>query len=81
MKALISISLLVFLLAPSAPAEPVRLETVLQRTVENNPEIQRARIELERAAGERLVFHSVALPTAIAPDRIDLSRSASAMAL
>lgn len=40
------------------------LDVALQRTVEDNPQIQQARIELERAAGQRLIFRSVALPDA-----------------
>lgn len=40
------------------------LDAAMQRTIEDNPEIQAARIELERAAGQRLIFRSVALPDA-----------------
>ena len=41
------------------------LEAVLQRTTEKNPKIQKAKLDLERAYGRRLVFHSVGLPDAI----------------
>jgi outer membrane protein TolC len=40
------------------------LDVALRRTIDDNPEIQQARIELERAAGARLIFRSVALPDA-----------------
>jgi len=42
----------------------VTLQTVLQRTLERNPNIQEAKSGLEQAAGKRLVFRSVALPDA-----------------
>ncbi len=48
--------------AASAPA--ITLETALQRTMDNNPVIQRARLDLEKASGRRLIFRSVALPNA-----------------
>jgi outer membrane protein len=47
-----------------APAYAIRLETVLQTTLEKNPAIQEARSDLEQAAGQRLVFRSVAWPDA-----------------
>ncbi len=40
------------------------LDALMQKTVENNPEILKAKANLEAAAGRRLVFHSVALPDA-----------------
>lgn len=42
----------------------VTLETVLQTTLEKNPAIQEAKSGLEQAAGQRLVFRSVAWPRA-----------------
>jgi outer membrane protein TolC len=45
-------------------ATGLTLDVLMQRTIDTNPEIQRARIDLERAAGQRLIFHSVALPDA-----------------
>jgi outer membrane protein TolC len=59
-------ALLAFLLCicSAAVAQALTLDTAMQRTIEDNPEIQRARIDLERAAGQRLIFHSVALPDA-----------------
>jgi outer membrane protein TolC len=42
----------------------VTLETVLQTTLERNPAIQEAKSGLEQAAGQRLVFRSVAWPDA-----------------
>src|SRR5882757_10030971 len=44
------------------PAGAVTLETVLQTSLERNPDIQEAKSGLEQAAGERLVFRSVAWP-------------------
>lgn len=44
--------------------EAVTLETVLRTTVEKNPAILEAKAGLEQAAGQRLVFRSVALPHA-----------------
>src|SRR5581483_11997130 len=46
------------------PVEAVTLETVLRTTVEKNPAILEAKAGLEQAAGQRLVFRSVALPHA-----------------
>jgi outer membrane protein len=43
-------------------ADAITLETVLQTTLERNPDIQEAKSGLEQAAGRRLVFRSVALP-------------------
>ncbi len=40
------------------------LDSLLQKTIENNPQIQQARSNLERASGRRLVFRSVVLPDA-----------------
>src|SRR6266566_3581396 len=40
----------------------ISLERVLQTTLENNPSIQEAKAGLEQAAGQRLVFRSVAWP-------------------
>src|SRR6059036_965068 len=42
----------------------ISLERVLQTTLENNPSIQEAKAGLEQAAGQRLVFRSVAWPHA-----------------
>jgi outer membrane protein TolC len=52
-----------FLVAASANA--ITLDALLQQTIDHNPEIGRAKLEVERATGQRLVFHSVALPNAI----------------
>ena len=46
------------------PARAVTLETVLQTSLERNPDIQEAKSGLEQAAGKRLVFRSVAWPDA-----------------
>ena len=64
MKSLAVLEVLAVWVCATVSADTIGLDTLLQRTMEGNPEIQRARIELERAAGERLVFHSVALPSA-----------------
>jgi outer membrane protein TolC len=45
-------------------SDAITLETVLQRTLEKNPAIQEAKSGLEQAAGQRLVFRSVAWPRA-----------------
>jgi outer membrane protein TolC len=45
-------------------ARAVTLQTVLQTTLERNPAIQEAKSGLEQAAGQRLVFRSVAWPDA-----------------
>ena len=42
----------------------VTLENVLQTTLEKNPAIQEAKSDLERAAGQRLVFRSLVWPHA-----------------
>lgn len=55
------------LLAVAARAEisyPVTLAECYQRTLAHNPNIQQARLDLERAAGTKLVFASRALPRA-----------------
>jgi outer membrane protein TolC len=46
----------------ASPAYAVTLETVLQTTLERNLAIQEAKSGLEQAAGQRLVFRSVAWP-------------------
>ena len=57
---------LIFLLAYSlVTSHAITLDALLQQAVEKNPEIQKAKAGLEQAAGNRLVFHSVALPGAI----------------
>jgi outer membrane protein TolC len=48
--------------APFGLTEDLTLDTVLKRTVEKNPEIVNAKLELERAYGRRLVFRSVGYP-------------------
>src|SRR5438105_5948411 len=40
----------------------ITLERALRTTLENNPSIQEAKAGLEQAAGQRLVFRSVAWP-------------------
>jgi outer membrane protein TolC len=44
------------------PSHAITLETVLQVTLEKNPAIEQAKSGLEQAAGQRLVFRSVAWP-------------------
>jgi outer membrane protein TolC len=43
-------------------AHAITLESVLQTAIEKNPEIQEAKAGLEQAAGQRLVFRSIAWP-------------------
>jgi outer membrane protein TolC len=57
---LIPITLLCF----ASRADAITLQTVLQTTLEKNPAIQEAKLGLERAAGQRLVFRSIAWPGA-----------------
>ncbi len=49
-------------LASLANAPGLTIEQALARAVENNPRIQEAKAALEQAAGQRLVFRSIALP-------------------
>ncbi len=44
-------------------AHAVTLETVLQTTLEKNPAIQEAKLNLEQAAGQRLVLRSIMWPS------------------
>ncbi|MEP6603016.1 MAG: TolC family protein [Spartobacteria bacterium] len=46
-------------------SDAITLDALMTRTLANNPEIQKAKYDLEKAAGRRLVFRSVALPDAI----------------
>lgn len=46
------------------PTRAVTLETILQTALERNPAIQEAKSDLEKSAGQRLVFRSVAWPDA-----------------
>lgn len=48
----------------ASASDAITLQTALQRTLENNPEIQKAKCDLEGAGGRRLVFRAVALPDA-----------------
>jgi outer membrane protein len=48
----------------ASPAKAVTLQRVLQITLERNPAINEAKSGLEQAAGQRLVFRSVAWPDA-----------------
>jgi outer membrane protein TolC len=47
-----------------ATTHGITLDALLQKTIEKNPEIRKARLELEEAFGHRLVFRAVALPDA-----------------
>ena len=46
------------------PTHAITLDTLLQKTIEKNPEIQKTRHDLEQAFGRRLVFRAVAWPEA-----------------
>jgi outer membrane protein TolC len=46
----------------ASPVRAITLDTVLRTTLEKNPAIQEAKSGLEQAAGQRLVFRSVAWP-------------------
>jgi outer membrane protein TolC len=57
--------LIVILMACFArPAYAITLEKVLQTTLKKNPAIQEAKLGLEQAAGQRLVFRSIIWPDA-----------------
>jgi Outer membrane protein len=45
--------------------DAITLEALLQRTLQNNPEIRSAKANMEQAFGQKLVFHSRALPDAV----------------
>jgi outer membrane protein TolC len=47
-----------------AATHGITLDAVLQKTIEKNPEIQKAKLDLEQASGHRLVFRAVAWPDA-----------------
>ncbi len=51
---------LLFAIAPSVHA--LTLETALQTTLRDNPEIRQAKAVVEQAAGRRVVLHSIAYP-------------------
>jgi outer membrane protein TolC len=50
------------LLSILCEARAVTLEQVLQTTLEKNPDIQKAKLNLEQATGQRLVLQSIAWP-------------------
>ena len=60
MKIKILIALCSLSILPIAPA--ITLDRVLEMTLEKNPTIQRAKANLEQAAGRRLVLRSIAWP-------------------
>jgi outer membrane protein TolC len=47
-----------------ARAQAITLDAILNETLEKNPAIQQAKANLEQAAGQRLVFRSIAWPSA-----------------
>jgi len=47
-----------------ATTDGITLDTLLQKTVDKNPEIQKTKHDLEQASGHRLVFRAVGLPEA-----------------
>jgi hypothetical protein len=47
-----------------ASAGAITLETAMARTLEKNPAILEAKLELEQAVGRRLVLHAVTWPDA-----------------
>lgn len=61
-RRLLATACALFLAAAPAVAETLTLEACLREVVERNPEIARARAEVERAQGQRLVFRARALP-------------------
>ena len=65
-RSLVALRLFASILTASCAhtAGAVTLQTVLRTTLERNPAIQEAKFGLEQAAGQRLVFRSVAWPDA-----------------
>jgi len=57
-------SILILMLSFAHITGAVTLEQVLQTTLDENPAIQEAKSDLERAAGQRLVFRSIVWPHA-----------------
>jgi outer membrane protein TolC len=64
MKLFVRLSLIP-LLAGAAQARELTLETAIQATLDKNPVVQNARADVERAAGQRLVFRAVGLPDGV----------------
>lgn len=65
MKRFSFIQIVSFVLASwTVPTDALTLDALLQKTIDKNPEIQKARCDLEQAMGRRLVFRAVALPNA-----------------
>jgi outer membrane protein TolC len=60
----LKITLSLLIVSSAIAANGITLDALLQTTMEKNPEIQKARRNLEVAAGRRLVFRSVGLPDA-----------------
>src|SRR5437773_5849682 len=54
----------IFMICWVSSASAITLESVLQTTLEKNPDILEAKAGLEQAAGQRLVFRSVVWPHA-----------------
>ena len=48
-----------------ASVNALTLDAVMQQTMDRNPEIQQARLNLEQATGKRLVIRSIAYPDAV----------------
>ena len=58
----VHIFILILIASFAHPTNAVTLREVLRTTLERNPEILEAKAGLERAAGQRLVFRSIAWP-------------------
>jgi outer membrane protein TolC len=56
--------ILILMVCFAYPTNAITLENVLRTTLEKNPAIQEAKSGLEQATGQRLVFRSVAFPSA-----------------
>src|SRR2546430_16170570 len=59
---IIHLFILLLVICFTHTSRAITLERVLQTTLEKNPAIQEAKSGLEQAAGQRLVFGSVAWP-------------------
>src|SRR5437868_7536717 len=62
MKQPVFLILISVLAAFVARVDGLTLDAMLQRTIDQNPEIQHAKLDLERATGKRLIFRAVAFP-------------------
>lgn len=61
-RALPLIAIGVLLMCAGEKVNALTLDALLQKTADNNPEIVKAKLELERASGQRIVLRAIAYP-------------------